>query len=848
MNNNMNVSTWTDDATHLVRPRLSALLEQAVRKSLVIVCAGAGYGKTRAVYDFVKGFPGATIWVQLSEQDNVTTRFWENFVHSLSQVVGPATEDFRNLGFPDTEEKMQQYRSFRDRSIAALPSRRFLMIVDDFHLIQNPQIARFIEGLIQNTPEDRSFILISREDPALNISALQTRDEVARIDEEDLNFTENELAQYLDRQDLPTEPQMLHEIYGDIKGWAFSVNLVARLLKRAPGYAGFAQSTMKKNLADLMEIEVYDLASERLQRLLVRLSLIEHLSEDLVAQLADGDEDLLAELRQQNAFIRFDATMHVYLIHHLFLDLLRTKQDLLEDDERQATYLAAAQWCRKHDYLVDALGYYERAADYDAIVGILSELPLFLPFDLAQLLVEMFRRMPDELFLRTDFLAVMYLRAVLCLGDWQAFDDLATDFEKRFKKLPEDDSLRKHSLGLICYLRGVVRYLMSIADEDYSFDQCFEKMCEHLGDAPLTPGIWLATNLGPWATGFGSEKLEAAHAYVESAARMVACINACLPGIMSGMESLAAGELMFYQDKLDDAEFCLTAAETEARQADQFEVVHRSLFYLMRRAFAMGKLDQADRALESMGELLQEKDYPQRFVTNDLALGWYHYILRQPDLIPNWLKEDFSPYGHAFFPENFANQMKLRYHFMTKNYAPALAHIEEAKRRESILFGRIERLAIEACIHYQMRERKKALATLKDVHDKVAHIGFMMPLAELGKHMRTLSAYALREGGHKIPETWLNAVNKRSALYARYQAQMIAASQKKNGVVNLTPLSVRETEVLHDLYAGLSRTSIAAKQNLSLSTVNMNIQSIYSKLHAKNVADVIRIAIEHRLL
>ncbi|MCL2332005.1 MAG: LuxR C-terminal-related transcriptional regulator [Actinomycetia bacterium] len=848
MSKNTNVSTQPDDLTHLVRPRLSALLEQAVKKSLVIVCAGAGYGKTRAVYDFVRDYQGATIWVQLSEQDNVTTRFWENFVRSLSQVIGTEIEDFRSLGFPDTEEKMQQYRSFRDRSIASHSSRRFLMIIDDFHLIHNPQIARFIEGLIQNTPEDRSFILISREDPALNISALQIKDEIARITEEDLNFTENELAQYLDRQDLPTEPQMLHEIYRDIKGWAFSVNLVARLLKRAPGYAGYAQNTMKKNLSDLMEIEVYDAASERLQRLLVRLSLIEHLSGDLVTELADNDEELLAELRQQNAFIRFDSTMHVYLIHHLFLDLLRSKQDLLSEEERQATWRLGAQWCRKHDYLVDALDYFDLAADHDAIVSILSELPFFLPYDLAQHLTDMFRRMPDESFVKVDLLAVMYLRAVLSLGDWQTFEALARDFEKRFDELPESDTLRKHSLGLICYLRGIMQYLMSITNEDYSFDRHFEEMCAYLRDAPLTPGIWLSSNLGPWATGFGAEKPEAARRYVESAAKMVACINICLPGIMNGMESLAAGELKFYQDSLDEAEYCLTTAETEAREARQFDIVHRSLFYLMRRAFALGKLDQADRALEGIGELLQEKDYPQRFVTNDLALGWYHYALRQPDMIPNWLKEDFSPYGHAFYPENFANQLKLRYHFMTKNYAPALAHIEEAKQRESILFGRVERLAIEACIHYQMRERHKAIATLKDLHDRVAHIGFMMPLAELGRDMRTLSAYALREGGHRIPETWLKAVNKRSALYARYQAQMIAAHEKKSGSVSLTPLSVRETEVLHDLYDGLSRTDIAARQNLSLSTVNMNIQSIYSKLHAKNVADVIRIAVEHRLL
>ena len=43
-----------DNPDHLIRPRVNELLSKAIEKPLVIVCAGAGYGKTRAVYDFTK--------------------------------------------------------------------------------------------------------------------------------------------------------------------------------------------------------------------------------------------------------------------------------------------------------------------------------------------------------------------------------------------------------------------------------------------------------------------------------------------------------------------------------------------------------------------------------------------------------------------------------------------------------------------------------------------------------------------------------------------------------------------------------------------------------------------------
>jgi len=58
------------------------------------------------------------------------------------------------------------------------------------------------------------------------------------IDEGDLNFTANELAQYMDQQGLSADKQRIHEIFADTHGWAFSVSLIAHSLRKAPNYAG----------------------------------------------------------------------------------------------------------------------------------------------------------------------------------------------------------------------------------------------------------------------------------------------------------------------------------------------------------------------------------------------------------------------------------------------------------------------------------------------------------------------------------------------------------------------------------------------------------------------------------
>ena len=69
---------------YIARPRVDQALDQAARGSLVYVVAGAGYGKTQAVRSFIQRQEDArTYWIQLTENDNIPTRFWENLTHTI---------------------------------------------------------------------------------------------------------------------------------------------------------------------------------------------------------------------------------------------------------------------------------------------------------------------------------------------------------------------------------------------------------------------------------------------------------------------------------------------------------------------------------------------------------------------------------------------------------------------------------------------------------------------------------------------------------------------------------------------------------------------------------------------
>jgi LuxR family maltose regulon positive regulatory protein len=322
-----------------------------------------------------------------------------------------------------------------------------------------------------------------------------------------------------------------------------------------------------------------------------------------------------------------------------------------------------------------------------------------------------------------------------------------------------------------------------------------------------------------------------------------------MKGFMAGELELAKGELEFYRGDTFSAEPHIALAVKQARTEKQFGLMHRALLYILRIAVAQGNFTLVEQALKETKAQLDEVEYVNRFMDYDISLSWYYCFLGLPEKVVDWLKEDFLPYSHAACIDNFGNQIKARFCYMTRNYPLLLVYIEEMKQRESFLFGRVEMLAIEACVHYKMKDKRKAFAALSEAYETASPNEIVMPFIELGKDMRTLTSSALKElPKGSIPHPWLENVNRKAATYAKRQAHVISEYNQANHIAEKIALSPREMEILTDLSHGLSRMEIAATRNLSINTVKMVINNIYTKLGAENIADLIRIAVERKMI
>ncbi|MCL2158473.1 MAG: LuxR C-terminal-related transcriptional regulator [Oscillospiraceae bacterium] len=842
-----NIDEQGQSGAYLQRPRLNKLLESAANYPLVAVYAGSGYGKTRAVYSFLQECGAHTTWIQLTERDNVVARFWENYVHMISLSWPEIGARFAEIGFPDTEEAFSKYAQLRSHAFDSHANKKFFFVYDDFHLLQNPVILRTFEKIAGTIPPGGTVILLSRTIPEINLTAMMLKERVFTISEDELCFTEDEIFEYFCQLGLLVTRQEIRDIYDDTKGWALAVNLIGRSLGKNKKYERYALAAMKENIFRLVENEMSELKDGPLWRFLLRISLIDQLAADLIRILAD-DDALIKELNALNAYVRYDYHLGAYMIHNLFLEYLRQNQDMLSKEEKRDTYNTAGAWCEAHNYQSDALEYYEKAENYDAILNIINMQNLQLSQDMARYALEIFERIPKDEGKKRPTFPALDLKIKICLGMLKEASEAAQSYAEEYASRPPSPENNQALTG-IYNAWAVLRMIMSPNTHVYDFDVYFKKMREYFDKSPYeATGSSTRQAVGAYATLVGTNRAGAPDEYIEALTRAIPHADHVLNGCMYGLDDLARGELYYNQRNLNGAERYFLQALNKARAKNQYDIQNRALQYLMLLALAQGDINAATDILHQGEALLEIKEYATRYETYDILCSHYYIVLGRPDQVPDWLKSNFESYAHPAFLESYANRIRAHYRYLTRQYNTLLAFLDSVKESHTLLYGKIVFKVLEALSLYRLKHKDEAITALAEAYELAEPNKLIVPFTQYAKDMRTLTAAAMKDEKCTIPKPWLEDINRKSSAVARRVAHMLSESRANGEGEDAIKLTEREIVVLRDLSQGLSRTEIAASQNISVNTVKMVINSIYDKLCVTSLHDALRIAIARKLI
>lgn len=854
-----NIPIADGNQAYLERPRLDLLLEKAVKYPAVSVSAGAGYGKTHAVYSFVRAFNVRTAWIQLSGRDNFGDHFWENFISAISSISRETALSLAGMDFPATEREFERY--IRIPMAQVVPADKYIVVYDDLHLVNDKTVLRFMEHCITSPFPNITSIVISRTEPPLNLMGMESKGLLARINEEQFRFTQEEMVAYFRLIGVNPLPQTAAAVYKDTEGWAFAIHLAGLSLKKGgpdrAGETGYVPSAIRPNIFKLIESEVMAPLSEALRRFLIKLSLVEKLSPELLAEIARGPDsggeqapELIARMEAIGSYIHFDTYLNVYSIHHLFLDYLTGRQGDLSEEEKQAVWKKAAAWSEANNQKMDAVAYCEKAGDYNSINRIFYTLPLILPTGMARFVLDLLDRSPQDIYRQYPVNILLRSRLLISLSRFEQIREELLRVLPSLKELPE--SPEKHRILMGCNINlGFIGYINSLYTKDYDFVDFFK---EAAGESVLmSPYVSKPSANG---TTMSSYACRVTDGQPESLEKMFTVLQEIVPyavtameGSLAGMYELARGEYAFFRGDTARAEIYLQEGFRRAREYDQYEIENRTLFYLLRIYVSRADMKKTDDVLRLLEEELDQASFLTRYTYYDIITGWYYIQTGRPDRAASWLKNEYEESGLNNRVQGLEKLVRAKYFLGEKRCSAALVVLESRGDAEPLLFGAIEMKALEAVCRYQTRDKEGAFGALAEAYALAAPALTFFPFAELGKDMRALTAAALRQNCPNLPAGDMERINREASQYAKKLGSVFGRKDEgRKAPGEGTALSRRETEVLKKLSEGLTREEIAKISSISINTVKSVIRSVYNKLGAINRADAVRIATEKNIL
>jgi LuxR family maltose regulon positive regulatory protein len=836
------------DGFIMVRPRVEALLSKALEKPVTLIHAGAGCGKSRAVHSYLMNIKAHVVWFQLSEADNSPSVFWENVCNTVAQSEMNAALVLRAIGFPGSGERFKM--GYEQLEGVVRTDLRYVFVFDDIHLINDPEVMSFLFALVGGPLPGVNQVYISREETISSYDVGTTDEDFALIDEQDLLFTKEEVAEYLSMLEIDPRPAIVDDIYSASEGLAHLINLTGKVIRKQPESIGRIGDVIRRNIARIIDDSFFSESTDGMKKFFVRLSLLNHLSHSLVHSLPDGEEHTSNAMRL-TTMIRNDFYMNAYHLHHIFVDFLREKEDLLTEEEKAETYRIAAKWCSENDYGLEAMSYYEKVGDYSSIALIGRTMMFDVNFHTGGYLIDMLERAPTRAFDDILYLRVLYTKMLLAVG---RLDDAVKRLEAFISEMESWERERAENT-ILAWLYCNLGYAKIVKARDtgvYDFAVFFEKAAGCIKKAEIEKANRrINATVLPYACVVGNGRKGDPERFIKELSKAIPFAVQTLGGCMYGHDDLTRSEVAYYRGDMAACERYAIQSCMKARDAGQSYIEGRAIFMLLRMNLARGRFEKIVEVLAQYEELMNRVNYYLEHIQQDIVFSWYYASIGETENVAQWIKGDFTSVESDAYITGLEDMTKQKYYIMEKKYHVLLAFLDRRPTSHGVrkfLFGRIGMIVGETVSLYRLKDKKGAIASLRKAYELASPNSIDMPFIEMGNHMRSLTGAALREKDCGIPRAWLEQIRRKSATYAKRVAHVKSRYRQETGKDGDIQLTLKEKEVLQDMSQGLSRTEIAEYRGISVNTVKAMLQIIYEKLGADNSMDALRISISKGLI
>ncbi|EFH80105.1 LuxR C-terminal-related transcriptional regulator [Ktedonobacter racemifer] len=441
------------------RERLFALLEQGTMRTLTILSAAAGFGKTTLLAQWLAEYHHPVAWLTCEAEDNEMRRFLSYLIAAFQQIEP-------GLGMLATELLQKQPLTAWEavlpalsNDLASLPT--CLLVLDDYQLIISRDSHSSLDYLLSHLPPQIHVLLSSRTTPPLTLGRLRVNRQLFEIDEGDLRLNALEIARYfselMQRPLLPEEVQLLEQ---RTEGWIAGVQLAALLLQKHAGMGEVlnAFTGQHRFVYRYLFEEILAHQPPEWEAFLVQTSLLSRLNASLcemVTGQSHGQETLEA-LEEARLFLYpLDEERCWYRYHPLFAEMLHARLQQTGAELVPELHRRACTWYARHMLIPEAVRHALAIPDTRQALHLIlpdkdtlsQEVPL-------QTMLEWVRALPEALLLEYPELHLHYVTLLLITYQFTAAEAHLEIIERSVYEREEHVVEQETRLGEIALLRG----------------------------------------------------------------------------------------------------------------------------------------------------------------------------------------------------------------------------------------------------------------------------------------------------------------------------------------------------------------------------------------------------------
>ncbi len=819
------IKTIQNDKNEIyISERLKHALDVTLSKTVTVVEAPTGYGKSVAVREFCKWVNMPVKWINIL--DDEPSHAWNSLCHELFSDV-TMVQRFAKWPFPKAG---MQRDYFADAMHEVLDMEPIIIVLDDCHRILNEQCTDFFNFFIREFRGKMHLVLISQKAVFSEEELLVAAGKMNRIGVEDLRLSKEDFYEYLALYQLDIAEDEVELMYEKSEGWISMIYVSVLSIIRG------GKSDLSADMEHLIDRVAYATCSKETQHFLSYLALFQDFTKDQADFFNNGEdsEHMLRELLDNHTFFIHDVDTGKYHFHTIFKDCIYHRFEKLSLSERCNRYEKMAEYMVLMQDYHEALKWYEKAGNYE---GVLRTLELFETMcseeEDKELILRCYENCPKSLFEDYPLCLILFMWRFYNYGQKEKQQECQKHFEKIMSQiqLAQEDKdylwkayyvfLHQNGFNNLASMNYYMNILMSMPETDE-----LPKVDREIPRTFGIPSVFHMFYMGGQGRLMADELICQLKRYKEV-------------GIYSyeGMIELVEAEFSYYTGDFERAEMYCRKALRIFRSRGTICYIISALYLNAHLAYMRGDIKAVKKSLNEMRTMvIREKSEKSRLTyTVDMCEAFFNEYIGYPTTLADWLREEYAlPKEIMRQAYPYAIMIKMCVAMRDDKYVEILSAEEEilelvAEYPNNLTIGNIYLVfasAAAALSHMEQAKEYIKKAVEKTNYNPVMlyakHAAYLVtPLQELVEENENFKP--IIEACRKF------IVLKKNVSHPHYEEIFPMLTKRENDIALLA-------------VDGFTNKQIAAQLFISENTVKSSLKNIFAKLGIKSRRELLRIA------